>query len=65
VECRSPSYAGHKQFPFQKEKKQSSDSRGIIHKEFLPLSQAVNKEYYSRLVQRIGRVRPQFQEQGR
>jgi hypothetical protein len=44
------------------------DSQGIIHKEFVPPGQTVNKEYYveflSRLVQRICRVRPRFQERG-
>jgi hypothetical protein len=43
-------------------------SQGIIHKEFTPLGQTVNKEYYaevlSRFIQRICRVRPQFQERG-
>jgi hypothetical protein len=41
---------------------------GIIHKEFVPPGHVVNKGYYvevfSRLVQRIHRVRPQFQERG-
>jgi transposase len=44
------------------------DSQGIIHKELVPPGQAVNKEYHmevlSRLLQRIRRVRPQFQERG-
>jgi hypothetical protein len=43
-------------------------SGGIIHKNFVPPGRAVNKGYYaevlSRLVQRIRRVRPQFQERG-
>jgi hypothetical protein len=44
------------------------NSQGIIHKEFVPPGQMVNKEYYvevlSRLFHRIRRVRPQFQERG-
>jgi hypothetical protein len=44
------------------------NSQGIIHKEFVPPGQMVNKEYYvevlSHLVQRICRVRPLFQERG-
>jgi histone-lysine N-methyltransferase SETMAR len=44
------------------------NSGGIIHKEFVPPGHMVNKEYYvkvlSHLVQRIHRVRPQFQERG-
>jgi hypothetical protein len=44
------------------------DSQGIIHKEFVPAGQMVNKEYYvqllSHLVQRIHQVRLQFQEIG-
>jgi hypothetical protein len=44
------------------------DSQGIIHKEFVPPGLTVNKEYYVEvlfcLVQRMHRVRPQFQERG-
>jgi hypothetical protein len=43
-------------------------SQGIIHRELVSPSQTVNKEYcaevLSRLVQRIRRVRSQFQERG-
>jgi hypothetical protein len=42
------------------------DNHRTIDKEFVPPGQTVNKEYYmevlSRAVQRIRRVRPQFQE---
>jgi hypothetical protein len=44
------------------------DIQGIIHKEFVPTGQMVNKEYYmkvlSHLVQRILQVLLQFQEIG-
>jgi hypothetical protein len=44
------------------------DSQGVIHKGFVPPDQTVNKEYYvevlSRWIQRIRRIRPQFQERG-
>jgi hypothetical protein len=44
------------------------DRQEIIHKEFVPPSQMVNKEYYvevlSYLVQRICQERPQFRGQG-
>jgi hypothetical protein len=40
----------------------------VIHKEFVPPGQTVNKEYHvevlSCFIQRIHRVRPQFQERG-
>lgn len=44
------------------------DSEGIVHKEFVPTGQTVNKEYYlevlKRLLARITRVRPQYREPG-
>jgi hypothetical protein len=44
------------------------NSQGIIHKEFVPPGQIVNKEYYvevlSCLFQRIRQVRPRFQGRG-
>jgi hypothetical protein len=70
-EWRSPSSPRHKKCRFQTSKNKVTlvtffDSNGIIHKEFVPPGQMVNKEYYvvvvSRLVQRIRRVRPQFQK---
>jgi hypothetical protein len=62
----------HKKFDFKSKKKAMLAtffySQGIIHKQFVPPGQTVNKEYcmevLSRLVQRIRRVRPQFQERG-
>lgn len=42
------------------------DSKGIVHKEFVPEGQTVNGEYYLNLVHRlwsrIVRVRPEYQE---
>jgi hypothetical protein len=61
---------GAQQNFISKEKKilvSSCNSQGIIHKEFLPPSQTVNKEYYvevlSCLVERIHEVRPSFREE--
>jgi hypothetical protein len=73
IEWRSPSSPRRKQKSISKVKNKVNlviffDSQGIIHKEFVPPGQTVNKEYYvkllSRLVLRIRRVRPQFQERG-
>ena len=40
------------------------DSQGIVHKEFVPQGQTVNKQYYrevlERLKKRVHRVRPEF-----
>jgi hypothetical protein len=72
MERRSPRSPGHKK-NFQKSKYKVIlvtfyDSQGIIHKEFVPPGRTVSKEYYeevlSRLVQRIRRVSPHFQERG-
>jgi len=42
------------------------DSKGVIHKEFTPQGQTVNKEYYlevlKRLLKRIARVRPEYKD---
>ena len=44
------------------------DSKGIIHKEFLPEGQTVNAHYYlgvlNRLWARILQIRPEYREQG-
>lgn len=45
------------------------DSKGIIHKEFLPPGQTVNKIFYrdvmDRLLKRIRRVRPEYADSGK
>jgi hypothetical protein len=71
MEWRSPSSPRHKQFQKSKNKVMFVTffvCQGIIHKECVPPGQTVNKEYYVevlfRLVQRIRRVRPHFQERG-
>jgi hypothetical protein len=70
---RSPSSPSHKNISISKVKNKSMlvkyfDNQGIIPKEFVAPGQTVNEEYYvealSRLVQRIRRVRSQFQESG-
>ena len=44
------------------------DSKGIVHKEFVPLGQNVNAIFYlgvlKRLVRRIRRVRSEYREDG-
>lgn len=44
------------------------DSKGIVHKEFIPNGQNVTREYYlgilGRLWKRILRVRPEYRAQG-
>lgn len=44
------------------------DSKGIIHKEFVPPDQTVNAVFYlgvlKRLVRRICRIRPEYREEG-
>lgn len=44
------------------------DSKGIIHKEFVPPGQTVNAVFYlgvlKRLVRRIRRIRPEYREEG-
>ena len=44
------------------------DSKGIIHKEFVPTVQTVNAVFYvgvlKRLVSRIRRIRPEDREEG-
>jgi hypothetical protein len=71
TEWRLPRSPRHNKFRLQKSNNKMMlvtffDSQGIVHKEFVPPGQTVNKEYYvaalSRLVQRIRRVRSQFQE---
>jgi hypothetical protein len=75
MEWLSPSSPRHKDCRFKKSRNKVIlvtfyYSQGIIHKEFIPPGQMVNKvlvyyvEVLSRLVQRIRRVRPQFQERG-
>ena len=44
------------------------DSKGIVHKEFVPAGQTVNAVFYvsvlKRLVHRIRRIRPEYREEG-
>lgn len=44
------------------------DSKGVIHKEFVPLGQTVNAVFYfgvlKHLVRRIRRIRPEYREEG-
>ena len=44
------------------------DSKGTIHKEFVPTGQIVNAVFYvgvfKRLVSRIRRIRPEYREEG-
>ena len=44
------------------------DSKGIIHKEFVPTGQTVNAVFYvgvlKRLVSLIRRIRPEYREEG-
>lgn len=74
MEWRSPRSQSHKQFQFRKSENKMIlvtfyESQRIIHNEFVPLGQGVNKEYcvkiLSHLVQGIRRVRPQFQDRGK
>lgn len=73
MEWRSSTSPRKQKFRFEKSKTKVMlitffDSTGIIHKEFVPPGQTINKDYYKevlqRLVKRIHRVRPQFHEKG-
>lgn len=73
AEWRSPSSPRQKKFRFQKSKVKVMliaffDAHGLIHHEFVPPNETVNKEYYEavlhRLVKRVKRVRPNMVDKG-
>lgn len=73
AEWRSPDEGNPKKSRFMKSKIKTMlisfyDSKGIIHKEFVPNGSTVNADYYlgvmKRLLSRIRRVRPEYREPG-
>ena len=74
AECKAPDEPKPKKSRMEKSKIKTLlvtfyDSKGIIHKEFVPPGKMVNTEYYlgvmKRLLARIRRVRPEYRESGR
>lgn len=73
AEWRPQNEPATKKSRFQKSKVKTMlicfyDSKGIVHKEFVPPGQTVNAVFYlgvlKRLVHRIRRIRPEYREEG-